>query len=381
MTRVLAFYLPQFHPIPENDAWWGKGFTEWTNVRRAKPLYANHDQPRVPLNENYYRLDDVATLRWQAGLMRQYGVDGACFYHYWFNGKLLLQTPIELLLGNPDVEMPFCISWANEPWTRTWSGKHRDVIMAQEYGSEADWEKHFAYLLPFFRDRRYIKHDGKPLLLIYRAASIPNFDGMIGFWRRMATESGLLGLHVVVTNTGYADGRRYREHDAALDFEPHSSLIQDRSFVRRVRRRARTSLRHAWTSLKSGFRQPQLLHLVDYDEIWDGILRRPIRAGVYPGTFVDWDNSPRRGANGALIFKGFSIDKFAKYFSEKYAQAAHAKVPFVFVNAWNEWAEGTYLEPDTRRGMGALEAILAAKGTAKVPTDADFRRDRGSANG
>ena len=246
-------------------------------------------------------------------------------------------------------------------------GVRKAIELAQEYGTEADWERHFAYLLPFFRDRRYIKHDGKPLLLIYRAASIPEFDGMIGFWRRRATESGLLGLHVVVTNTGYPDDRRYREHDAALDFEPHTSLIH-RSFVERVRRRARASLRHAWTSLKSGFRQPQLLHVIDYDEIWGGILRRPIRDGVYPGTFVDWDNSPRRGANGPLIVKGFSMEKFAKYFGQKYLQAARAKAPFVFVNAWNEWAEGTYLEPDTRRGMGALEAILAAKGTANAPT-------------
>jgi lipopolysaccharide biosynthesis protein len=368
MTRILAFYLPQFHPIPENDAWWGKGFTEWTNVRKAKPLYANHEQPRVPLNENYYRLDDVATLRWQADLMSRYGVDGACFYHYWFNGKLLLQTPMELLLRNPGVEMPFCVSWANEPWTRTWSGKHRDVIMPQEYGSEADWERHFAYLLPFFRDRRYIRHDGQPLLLIYRAASIPDFDSMIGLWRRKARESGLPGLHVVVTNTGYVDDRTYREHDAAVDFEPHSSLLLDRSFLKRVRRRAGTTLRQAWTGAKSGFRQPQLLHLVDYDEIWAEILRRPIRDGVYPGTFVDWDNSPRRGANGALIFKGFSVEKFAAYFRHKYLQAAHAKAPFVFVNAWNEWAEGTYLEPDMRRGVGALEAILAAKGAASAPT-------------
>jgi hypothetical protein len=361
MTRILAFYLPQFHPIPENDSWWGKGFTEWTNVRRAKPLFANHEQPRVPLNDNYYRLDDVASLRWQADLMNRYGVDGVCFYHYWFNGKQLLQTPIELLLGNPDVEIPFCISWANEPWTRTWSGKHRDVIMPQEYGNEADWERHFSYLLRFFRDRRYIKHDGKPLLLIYRAGSIPEFDAMIGLWRRKAIESGLGGLHVVVTNTGFADSRRYRDYDAAIDFEPHYSLRLDRSIFKRVPRRVRAALRQVWTGLRSGFRNSQLLHLVDYDDVWNAILRRPMRDGVYPGAFVDWDNSPRRGANGALIFKGFSIDKFSRYLSQKYAQAARANVPFIFVNAWNEWAEGTYLEPDTRSGAGALEAILAAK--------------------
>ena len=159
--KIIAFYLPQFHNIPENDEWWGDGFTEWTNVKKAKPLYEGHMQPRVPLGGNYYNLLDDNVKIWQADLAKKYGVYGFCYYHYWFNGKMLLEKPMEQMLANKEVDIPFCICWANEPWTKAWVGDERKLLIAQEYGQEEEWKQHFMYLLPFFKDERYITKNGK----------------------------------------------------------------------------------------------------------------------------------------------------------------------------------------------------------------------------
>ena len=171
--KIIAFYLPQFHNIPENDEWWGDGFTEWTNVKKAKPLYEGHMQPRVPLGGNYYNLLDDNVKIWQADLAKKYGVYGFCYYHYWFNGKMLLEKPMEQMLANKEVDIPFCICWANEPWTKAWVGDERKLLIAQEYGQEEEWKQHFMYLLPFFKDERYITKNGKPLFVFYRPDIVP----------------------------------------------------------------------------------------------------------------------------------------------------------------------------------------------------------------
>ena len=170
--RIIAFYLPQFHNIPENDEWWGDGFTEWVNVKKAEPIYEGHEQPRVPLDGNYYNLLDDDVKIWQAELAKKYGIYGFCYYHYWFNGKLLLEKPMEQMLENKKVDLPFCVCWANEPWTRAWVGEKK-VLIGQEYGTEKEWKEHFDYMLPFFRDDRYIKEDNRPLYVIYRPEIIP----------------------------------------------------------------------------------------------------------------------------------------------------------------------------------------------------------------
>ncbi len=180
--KIIAFYLPQFHNIPENDEWWGNGFTEWTNVKKAKPLYEGHMQPRVPLGGNYYNLLDDNVKIWQADLAKKYGVYGFCYYHYWFNGKMLLEKPMEQMLANKEVDIPFCICWANEPWTKAWVGDERKLLIAQEYGQEEEWKQHFMYLLPFFKDERYITKDGKPLFVFYRPDIVPCMKEMIETW-------------------------------------------------------------------------------------------------------------------------------------------------------------------------------------------------------
>lgn len=360
MTKIIAFYLPQFHSIPENDAWWGTGFTEWTNVQRAKTLFSGHNQPRIPFENNYYYLNDVNTLYWQADLMSRYGVDGLCFYHYWFNGKLLLETPLRLLLEHPEINMPFCLSWANEPWTRAWDGGDKEIIMAQEYGDEKDWEIHFEYLFKAFIDPRYIKVDDKPMLVIYRAANIKNFDNMIAYWRRRALEEGLLGLHIVTTNTAFRDAESYSNFDAEIDFEPMHTISHHFSKRENLYRKLNNAL-SLFRNISFSTLSVNIISFQSYDRVWRKIISRPIRPGLYPGVFVDWDNSPRKGAKRSLIMSGYSISKFEKYFLIKFSQAVKNNTNFIFLNAWNEWAEGTYLEPDTSDGFLKLEVIKKAK--------------------
>ena len=355
---VMAFYLPQFHTIPENDKWWGEGFTEWTNVKKAKPLFPSHNQPRVPYGANYYRLDDVDTLRWQAGLMNQYGIDGMCFYHYWFNGKQLLQTPLSLLLANPDINMPFCLSWANEPWTRAWDGGDKEVLMAQAYGDKSDWHSHFDYLLRAFQDPRYIRVDGKPMFIIYRAASIPCLSEMLAYWRALALECGLPGIHFVKMNTVFHDPYCSMGFDAELDFEPMHTIGHDLQGVSRYLRSLSIRGRRILNRFSSASKQPE--DQISYRDIWQRILARPLGESRYVGGFVDWDNTPRKAERG-LVMHGASPERFSYYFSKQYQRCCQAHIPFLFINAWNEWAEGTYLEPDTRHGYGYLEAIKRAK--------------------
>lgn len=202
--KTIAFYLPQYHTIPENDVWWGKDFTEWTNLKKSTALFDGHYQPRIPENRNYYNLLDDTVKQWQIDLAKKYGIYGFCFYHYWFKGgKKLLERPIEQFLENKSLKMPFCLCWANEPWTRAWDGKTKEVIMPQEYGTEQEWREHFQYLLPFLKDERYIYVDGKPLLVFYKPELIENLKAMIDIWKEMALTAGLPGLTFVVQGSNY----------------------------------------------------------------------------------------------------------------------------------------------------------------------------------
>ena len=220
--KIIAFYLPQFHNIPENDEWWGNGFTEWTNVKKAKPLYEGHMQPRVPLGGNYYNLLDDNVKIWQADLAKKYGVYGFCYYHYWFNGKMLLEKPMEQMLANKEVDIPFCICWANEPWTKAWVGDERKLLIAQEYGQEEEWKQHFMYLLPFFKDERYITKDGKPLFVFYRPDIVPCMKEMIETWDKLAKENGLSGITFAFQSGDYDwnNSKEAKLFDYDIEFQP-----------------------------------------------------------------------------------------------------------------------------------------------------------------
>lgn len=354
LPKVIAFHLPQFHQIPENDAWWGEGFTEWTNVRKSAPRYPGHPQPSIPLGNRYYDLGVPATREWQAELARRYGVHGFCYYHYWFKGKRLLERPSEEILASGSPNFPFCFSWANESWTRSWDGSNRSVLVQQNYGTEEDWKAHFRYLLPFFQDRRYITHDGLPLFLIYRPADFPAVDQMMIAWDRWAKEEGLAGICFVKTLTCF-DARPARPpFRAAACFEP---WLTERRRSRIGGRLKKLALRALYRAARScGF---DWTFVLSYDVIWRDILRQHHGRNEFPGGFVGWDNTPRMGRRSRVI-AGSTPEKFGVFMRRLLTNAVADGAPFVFLNAWNEWAEGAYLEPDERHGHAYLEHLAAA---------------------
>lgn len=355
-TKILAFYLPQFHTIPENDEWWGKGFTEWVNVKKAAPLYRGHNQPRVPLDRNYYDLADGRILEQQMRIAMEYGVYGFCYYHYWFNGKLLLEKPLERML-QMEQKIKYCLCWANEPWTRSWENRENEVLMPQSYGSEPEWEAHFQYLLRFFKDPFYIKEDGRPMLLLYRTTYIPGCEEMIAYWNQRCIDEGFGGIYTVEEKNNFQKSSSCRNSDAVLEFEPMYTLKFGRSVPRRL-------LDKLSARIHNKLNGNQLL-VYDYDRIWKAILGRKHSEKVLPGAFVDWDNTPRKGTKGLVIRKACP-HKFSYYMQKQVDRANKTGAGYIFVNAWNEWGEGTYLEPDTVNGMGYLEAIKNLKGTVTV---------------
>ena len=372
--KIIAFYLPQFHNIPENDEWWGNGFTEWTNVKKSKPLYEGHMQPRVPLGGNYYNLLDDNVKIWQADLAKKYGVYGFCYYHYWFNGKMLLEKPMEQMLANKEVDIPFCICWANEPWTKAWVGDERKLLIAQEYGKEEEWKQHFMYLLPFFKDERYITKDGKPLFVFYRPDIVPCMKEMIETWDKLAKENGLSGITFAFQSGDY-DWNNSKEanlFDYDIEFQPpyasHWLYSNDGKFVSALKKCRR--LLAGWAGKKFGidlyrygtaqYKKMTGQTVANYDSMWQKIIEaKPVRSNSIPGAFVKWDNTPRHGERGQINVG--TPEKFEYYLSK---QIKHAREDYhedmIFMYAWNEWAEGGYLEPDEDDKYGYLEAIKRA---------------------
>jgi lipopolysaccharide biosynthesis protein len=358
-TKIIALFLPQFHTIPENEKWWGKGFTEWTNVRKARSLFRGHEQPRVPLDDNYYDLSNVSTLRNQAKLAKEYGVYGFCFYHYWFaGGKMLLEKPAEMLLENTDINMPFCFSWANEPWTRTWDGKAHQVLMSQNYGGEEDWRKHFNYLLPFFKDERYIKENNSPMFVIYKPHSIKCAKEMMELWNELAVEAGFSGIHFVETLRGGGVDRRKLPFKAHMEFEPVRTNFHQSWAVlnyKRVRRRVLKLINavfHTSIMLNKPF---------EFAEVALRSLALESPEHTYGGVFVGWDNTARRGVASTIVMPP-TKEEFKSYLRKKAQQTEEEyHENYVFINAWNEWCEGAYLEPDTVHRYAYLEAIKELK--------------------
>ncbi|MFE4352498.1 glycosyltransferase WbsX family protein [Peribacillus butanolivorans] len=344
--KLIAFYLPQFHQIPENDLWWGQGFTEWTNTRKRQTLFPGHNQPREPYQDYYYDLTDETARKWQAQIAKKYGIYGFCYYHYWFKGKRLLEKPFNEVLKTGEPDLPFCLSWANEPWTRRWDGWIHDVLMPQDYGDEEDWKEHFDFLLTAFKDKRYIRVDNKPLFIIYKPGSIPRCEEMLLYWQNLAKQNGLEGIYFVKTLAAFPIPQN-EGFDACLEFEPGYTLSHDggSTFRRAV----------------DGYQQKFIV--MDYDQVCSRILdRSDIKKNIktFPGAFIDWDNSARVG-NRALIFKGSTPEKFSYYLSQQIQKSVNiSNSEFLFINAWNEWAEGTYLEPDKKYGYQYLEAVKKA---------------------
>ncbi len=361
--KVIPMYLPQFHQIPENDEWWGEGFTEWTNMKKAEPLFKGHYQPRIPLNKNYYDLSDIETLRWQCAIAKENGIYGFCFYHYWFNGHLLLEKPMELLLQHKEIDINYCISWANENWTNQWVSKSNKILIGHDFNDEEDWVDHFNYLLPFFKDPRYIQEDEKPLMTIYVPNHIGKLKKMLRLWNAMAIENNFRGLKFIYQNvkSHYDKTMDKSLFDYGVEFQPGFTNVSNSSKKRQML--------FIWAPKISAWLQKRGIHIrifnrkdevsiFNYDEVWKKILdHRPDRKGMIPSAFVDWDNTPRRGERGEVYLEA-SPEKFKKYFSQLVVNTRkYYKTDKLFVFAWNEWAEGGYLEPDEKFKFGYLNAI------------------------
>lgn len=346
--RLVSFYLPQFHEIPENNDAWGRGFTEWTNVSKSRPLYLGHRQPRVPLNGNYYNLLEDGVMEWQTDLARRYGIYGFCFYHYWFQGRLVLEKPVERLLKNEKIDFHYCFAWANEPWTKTWhgAGGNKEILIPQTYGGEEEWSRHYEYFLPFFLDERYIKEDNRPMLLVYRLRNVPHFNDMIRYWNARAKEDGFEGLFIVSMNV-------CREHVAksiwvngSVDFEPNRTKSEKLGTESAIAPKADGGW--IWNRFA--------LKAIQYDRINREMLKAPHEKNHFRTVFVDYDDSPRRGIR-AVVTRGSSPEKFGRYLRAAVQQSMEEGNGYVFVNAWNEWGEGNYLEPDEWHGYSYLEKV------------------------
>ena len=365
--RAIAIHLPQYHTIPENDQWWGKGFTEWTNVKKAKPLFDGHIQPHVPLNNNYYDLNDNKALCDQAKMAKEYGIHGFCFYHYWFNGKKLLEKPLEQMLEQGTPDFPFMLCWANENWTRTWDGMDKHVLMKQDYGFEDD-EAHFDYLLPFFKDDRYIKIDGKPVFLVYRTELFPDINKTAEIWRQKAKENGLPGIYLIRVE-GWVQNVNPESigFDAAMYFQPNAAknffnAKYKEPILEKIPRLVKKYiLRRPNSENPYAYKIPNVL--ISYKKYVSNFKRihTKVKYKQFPSVFPGWDNSPRRQKN-AFIFKESSPDVYGDWLQH----TLNKFMPYsddenlVFINAWNEWGEGNHLEPCEKWGYSYLEETKKA---------------------
>ncbi|NVO85919.1 glycosyltransferase WbsX family protein [Hymenobacter terrestris] len=352
--RALAIYLPQFHPVAENDAWWGKGFTEWTNVAKARPRFPGHYQPQLPADLGFYDLRLAETRAQQAELARQYGISGFCYYHYWFNGRRILERPFEEVLRSGQPDFPFCLCWANENWTRRWDGMEQEVLLKQEYSEQDDLD-HLRALAPAFADPRYIRVDGKPVFIVYRSEHFPDIKQTTDTWRAEAQRLGIGELYLLRMES-FQRGVNPHElgFDAAVEFQPdwgNLPLRQFGSFSRRALRKLRIR------------ESPYVTDWVyDYGQMVRNMLVKPAPSyKMYPGVTPAWDNCARRKALATVITDSTPA-KYEGWLSEVVQRFVpySAEENFIFINAWNEWAEGNHLEPCQRWGHQYLEATARA---------------------
>jgi Glycosyltransferase WbsX len=351
-ARVIAFYLPQYHPIPENDEWWGKGFTEWTNTSNAKPLFKEHYQPHLPADLGFYDLRLAETRQAQADLARAYGIHGFCYWHYWFHGKRLLEQPVNAILDSGEPDFPFCLAWANESWSRRWLGEDKEILIEQKYSPEDD-KAHAEWLVNCFADPRYIKVGDRPLFSIYRPTSLPDPKSTTQLIREVCKSAGLPDPYLVGINahSRHIDMRTLG-FDSTEDHSPQLGVLQDVfNDDRSLKRLARNLKQGLWSAKLKIYKYADAIDLMESS--------RP-KYPHHPGFFVGWDNTARRGEN-AIVMTGSTPDIVATHLSRVINNVSNVPLDerIIFLNAWNEWAEGMYLEPNSLHGTRLLEAIRA----------------------
>ena len=348
-ARVIAFYLPQFHPIPENDRWWMKGFTEWTNVGKAHPLFPGHYQPKVPADLGYYDLRVPETRKAQADMAKEYGIEGFCYWHYWFgNGKRLLERPFNEVLSSDEPDFPFCLAWANESWRGFYHGiKSKDTLINQLYPGEQDYIAHFHEVLPAFKDHRYITVDGKPLFMVYHPLDHPEMKEFIELWRTLAVQNGLKGVYFI--------GQTYhlKEEKERLMKMGFDAINVVRLFD--FEKKAALTYKYAKWKHKI-FRIPKVVEYKKASSFFVG--DEEYEENIIPTIIPNWDHSPRsRGKS--LVLNHAEPSYFARHLKEAIKRIENKPLDhrLAFVKSWNEWAEGNYLEPDLHYGKRYLEVI------------------------
>ncbi len=373
-ARIIAFYLPQYHPIPENDEWWGKGFTEWRNVGLAKPLFKGHYQPKVPADLGYYDLRIPEVREQQAELAKEAGIEGFCYWHYWFNGKELLERPFKEVLESGKPDYPFCLGWANHSWTsKTWTlGKQRkdNMLMEQTYPGIEDYKNHFFSYLKAFKDKRYITVDGKPLFVVYDPYAIPNPKEFIDCWQSLAIENGLNGFHFVGIASNYnikdaVDSHHFRSLKSNVAGSIYNNLLElgfDAVNSRGLTRAEFLADGFLKYYLKKLFKIKMGINLimkVDYKSINKHIFVEEDKwDNVYPTVIPNWDRTPRNSKK-VIIWYNTTPEHFRTQFIKALSLVKEKKDEhrIIFLQSWNEWGEGNYVEPDCKYGHGFLNVI------------------------
>jgi lipopolysaccharide biosynthesis protein len=364
-ARLIAFYLPQFHPIPENDRWWGAGFTEWTNVARARPLFPGHWQPRLPGELGFYDLRVPETRAAQAELARAHGIEAFCYWHYWFAGKRLLERPFDDVLASGEPDFPFCLAWANGSWSGVWHGAPERILIEQTYPGPSDDEAHFRRLLPAFGDDRYVTVDGAPLFVVYAPHELPEPRRTTDLWRELALRAGLRGLHLVAVCQNKIAIDPVAGGFDAVTVSNHVKISE--RWPRSIAEARTRRLCAAYRRLRG-----RPVHVYAYADAMEEFLIDPPPDVPYHPTIVPgWDNTPRSGIRG-VVLRDATPALFARHVGDAVARVGDRDPEhrLVFVKSWNEWAEGNYLEPDERWGRAFLEAVRDAVGTrdaAPVP--------------
>jgi len=366
--RPIAFFLPQFHPIPENDKWWGDGFTEWTNVVKAEPLFKGHHQPHLPGELGFYDLRLKEVRQRQADLAKEAGIFGFCYYHYWFNGRRILERPFNEVFESGQPDFPFMLCWANENWTRIWDGDENEILLKQEYSSEDD-RQHIQSLIPYFKDPRYIRIHDKPVFVVYKSSLLPDPARTIAIWREEVKLAGL-DLYICRIDSFGFEGLEYMKagFDAAIEFQPFSKILGNfRNNILTPRFRSnfldRTILKWHHLLGKKDTKDILLKKLfshIDYNDFVDYLIKTyeyPEEYIRFPGITPSWDNTARRGKL-SFVFKNANPEKYKEWlgFHYKNYKPATSDENLLFINAWNEWAEGNHLEPDKKWGRKYLEA-------------------------
>lgn len=354
----IAFYLPQFHPIPENDQWWGEGFTEWTNVRKAKPLFKGHYQPHIPGTLGYYDLRNPEVRVKQAEMASQYGVTGFCYWHYWFgNGKRLLERPSMDMLASGEPDFPFCFAWANQTWTGIWHGLENKTLAEQQYPGYEDDVKHFYTMLPYFMDKRYIRRENKPLFVFYRPFDHPYLDGFIETWNELAIKEGLKGIYFL--GISYQRKHSFKNLDGIIF---HDAYLGKSSFsffdkvVKKIIKEYPEVLVSQWKNS---------CHVLSYKDMIERTSNIPLMENQFPTLHVGWDNTPRSAKRGK-VFHDYSPELMRLHIEKTLNLVKDRDNSFCFIKSWNEWAEGNYLEPDERFGYQKLEAFRKALSDLKI---------------